>query len=120
MLVPDENPQSELKRLCREQLKTLQDEIYGGLSASERAEYNRKANRIHQLQIELQAATASDLIDLIEAERRREWNKTAETDTPQSSARQPYRSRENESADASTGSKTDRKANPDARGKLSN
>ena len=108
VFVPNENPQSELKRLLREQLKTLQDEVYGGLLAGERAEYNSKANRIHQLQIELQATAASDLIA---EERRRDWNKTSETDTPQSSARQPYRSREKESADTFTGSKTDRKGN---------
>jgi len=91
----DENPHSELARLRREQIKTRQDEVFGGLSHAERAEYNRKAKRIHELEIELQASVVTELHsqpDLIAAEQRHEWNKNSETDTPQSSGRQPYRS----------------------------
>ena len=48
----EEKRQSELKRLRAEQYKTLQDEVYGGLSPAEQAEYNRKSDRIHELERE--------------------------------------------------------------------
>jgi hypothetical protein len=51
--------QSELKRLRAEQYKTLQDEVYGGLSRSEQAEYNRKSDRIHELEREIQASVVA-------------------------------------------------------------
>jgi hypothetical protein len=46
-----ENPESELTRLRKEQNKTQQDEVFGGLSPAERAEYNGKAKRINELEI---------------------------------------------------------------------
>ncbi|HWO37577.1 MAG TPA: hypothetical protein VNO32_53045 [Candidatus Acidoferrum sp.] len=52
-----EQPESELKRLRKEQHKTRQDEIFGALSTVEEAEYNRKARRVHELERELQAST---------------------------------------------------------------
>jgi hypothetical protein len=44
-----EKPESELARLTQEQRKAGQDEIFGGFSAAERAEYDRKAGRINAL-----------------------------------------------------------------------
>src|SRR5438105_6867707 len=43
-------PENELLRLRREQSKTRQDKIFGGLSHAERAVYNTKQNRIHELE----------------------------------------------------------------------
>jgi len=48
--VAKEQPESELKRLRNEQSKARQDEVFGGLSHAERAEYNGKAERIHELE----------------------------------------------------------------------
>jgi hypothetical protein len=49
-----EKRESELKRLRAEQYKTLQDEVFGGLSPAEQAEYNRKSERIHELESKIQ------------------------------------------------------------------
>lgn len=46
-------PEDELIRLRREQSRTRQDEVFGGLSAAERAAYDAKENRIHQLERDL-------------------------------------------------------------------
>jgi hypothetical protein len=54
-----ENPQSELARLEKEQHKAKQDEVFGGFSAAERAEYNRNSERIHALEIEFTANRAA-------------------------------------------------------------
>jgi len=43
-------PENELIRLRREQSKTRQDEVFGGLSPAERAVYDTKENRIHELE----------------------------------------------------------------------
>jgi hypothetical protein len=51
-LVKDENPNSELARLRTEQYKTRQDEVFGSLSHAERAEYDSREDRIHDLEIE--------------------------------------------------------------------
>jgi hypothetical protein len=48
-----EKPQSELARLRAEQNKALEDEVFGGLSRAERAEYNGKTKRINELEIAL-------------------------------------------------------------------
>jgi hypothetical protein len=45
-----ESPHSELMRLLREQLRARQNEIYGGLSRAEQAEYNTRAQRIRELE----------------------------------------------------------------------
>jgi hypothetical protein len=45
----DENPHSELMRLQKAQSKARQDEVFGGLSHAEQAEYNSRARRIHEL-----------------------------------------------------------------------
>ena len=41
----DENPRSELIRLRKAQRKAEQDEIYGGFSKGERAEYDDRGKR---------------------------------------------------------------------------
>jgi hypothetical protein len=51
-LVKAGNPKSELARLRTEQYKTRQDEVFGGLSHAERAEYDSRKERIHDLEIE--------------------------------------------------------------------
>ena len=45
----DETPHDELMRLLKAQLKTRQDEIYCGLSQTEKTEYDRRAERIREL-----------------------------------------------------------------------
>jgi len=45
-----ETLQSELARLQKEQAKTRQDEVFGGLSPAERSAYDRKQSRIHELE----------------------------------------------------------------------
>ena len=54
-----EKPESELKRLRVEQKKAQQDEVFGGLSLSERKEYDRRTKRINQLEIEIQASAVA-------------------------------------------------------------
>jgi hypothetical protein len=46
----EDNLQFELTRLRKEQRKTRHDEVFGGLSPEELAEYNGKADRIHELE----------------------------------------------------------------------
>ncbi len=48
--VEHEPAQSELSRLRKEQAKTLRDEVFGGLSSTERVAYNRKQDRIRELE----------------------------------------------------------------------
>jgi hypothetical protein len=50
-----EKLQSELTRLRSEQEKTRWDEVFGGLSPAERAEYDTRAARIHKLESEIRA-----------------------------------------------------------------
>ncbi|MGA8622231.1 MAG: hypothetical protein WB660_27385 [Candidatus Sulfotelmatobacter sp.] len=100
-----ENPQSELSRLRKEQSKARQDEVFGGLSPAERAEYNEKAKRIDELKIELRASAAANSSKRgTKAEHKGQWNKESETDTLQSEAHQPYRSREKAPIDDDTNS----------------
>jgi hypothetical protein len=106
-----ENPESELARLLQEQRKARQDEIFGGFSQAERAEYNRKAGRINVLEREIQAsAPVGQKRQTAEAEQKRQWNENPETDTHKSAAHQPYRSREKDSSDSQERSKTGKKA----------
>jgi hypothetical protein len=49
----DETPESELARLLREQSKMREDEVFIGQSPAERAEYEVKADRIHELESDL-------------------------------------------------------------------
>jgi len=100
--VAKEKPESELKRLRTEQEKTRQDEVFGGLSPAERVAYDKKTKRINELVIELAAiAHARKSTQREKADQVRQWNREPETDTPQRDARQPYRSREQGSADCS-------------------
>jgi hypothetical protein len=55
-VVPEEKPETELKRLRREQNKSRQDEIFGGFSPTERAEFEARAKRIHTLEKEIQTS----------------------------------------------------------------
>jgi hypothetical protein len=112
--VAEENPKSELARLRKQQHKTRQNEVYGGLSQDERAEYDNTTKRIDELTKQLEAIASSDKA---QAEQRREWNKGSETDAPQSEARQPHRPREQDSTKAFTDSlktvRTKKKPNPE-------
>jgi hypothetical protein len=47
--VAEENPKAELARLLRQQRQARQDEVFGGLSHTEQAEYDSRAKRIHEL-----------------------------------------------------------------------
>lgn len=48
--------QAELKRLIAERRKMLQNEVFGGLSAEERLEYQRNVDQIHELLSDSQAS----------------------------------------------------------------
>lgn len=92
----------ELKKLRAEQAKIRRNEVFGGLTPAERADYNHKSHRIHELETEIYAnfvATTSS--EAAKAEQRLSWNKQSETDTPRDEAHQPYRSREEGSANSS-------------------
>jgi hypothetical protein len=90
--------QSELTRLRKQQAKARQDEVFGGFSRAERAEYDARANRIHDVETELELYTKpaerGSSSDILAVGHRREREKKSETDTPQSKAHPPYRSRE--------------------------
>lgn len=105
----EEYPEFELKRLQAEQSKTRRDEVFGGLSLAERAEYNRKTKRIDQLIRDIAAnAAANQRLRSTKLEQERQWSKDAETDTHQDEARQSYRSRETSYTEASAASKRKR------------
>jgi hypothetical protein len=71
----EEKPQFELTRLRKEQNKARQDEVFGGLSPAERAEYNGKAERIHELESNFPAsAVAKKSLQSAKAEQNRQWN----------------------------------------------
>ena len=93
-----ETPQVEIMRLLHEQIQSREDEIFGGLSFAERAEYNLKSARTNQLEILLQAEAAAQSSSAPDkSDKRRnsiEWTAKPEEDIPQEDARQPYRSRE--------------------------
>lgn len=55
-----ETPVFELNRLRMELSKIRQDEVFGGLSPAEQAEYNRKAERIHELMGTSHVSTTSE------------------------------------------------------------
>jgi hypothetical protein len=46
-------PQLELERLRKQQVKTRADEVFGGLSLPERAAYDRRRDRIIELERDL-------------------------------------------------------------------
>ena len=86
----------------KQQAKARQAEVFGGLSRAERAEYDARANRIHDVETELELHTRpaepGSSSDRLAAAQRRECEKKSATDTPQSETHQPYRSRERSSA----------------------
>jgi hypothetical protein len=94
-----ETPRAEVLRLLKELRKTRQDEIFGGLSLSERADYDRKANRVSELELLLETPSLS-LFTEPDSNSEAAWDKVSETDAPQSLARQPYRDREKDSRDS--------------------
>jgi hypothetical protein len=96
-MLADEHPKSELARLHKQQYKTQRDQVYGGLSQAERAEYDRTTKRIDKLKKQLETIASSEEA---QAEQGCEWNKKPETDTPQSEGRQPYRTREQDPPNA--------------------
>jgi hypothetical protein len=112
--VAEENIHSELVRLRRLQSDARYSEIFGGFSRAERYEYEARAKRIRDLEVEFQLGEVAAHSGVsAAAEQRREWNKTSETDTPQNEARQSYRNREMESSNAFTDSlKTGRRNQP--------
>jgi len=48
-----ETAEAELARLRKEQIKTRQDQIFGGLSSEEWSAYEQKENRIRELEFQL-------------------------------------------------------------------
>ncbi len=44
-----ETEEAELSRLRREQSRTRQDEVFGGLTSDERAAYDKKEKRLQEL-----------------------------------------------------------------------
>ena len=108
-----ETPQAEVLRLLKELRKTRHDEIFGGLSISERAEYDKKANRISELALLLETTSLS-FFSKPDSKNSGAWVKMSETDSPQSLARQPYRSREKDSRDSEA--QSDSRENPPPKG----
>jgi hypothetical protein len=101
--MPKEKPELELNRLRAELCRTRQEEVFGGLSPSELAEYNQKSERINKLAGEIhRVAIFEKSSGAAQIEQQRQWDKDPETDTPQAEAHQPYRSREKASKDSST------------------
>jgi hypothetical protein len=98
--VAEENPKSELTRLLKQQRQARQDEVFGGLSDAEQAEYDSRTRRIRELDSQQTVTSADEAA----AEQRREQNKKSETDTPQSEARQTDHTREQDSTNALTDS----------------
>ena len=49
----DESPEAEMLRLRREQAKARRDEIFGGLTPEERAAYEVRRKRLHDLELQL-------------------------------------------------------------------
>jgi hypothetical protein len=106
-----ETPRAEVLRLIKELRKTRQDEIFGGLSLSERADYDKKANRISELELLFLSFFSEP-----DSNNSAAWDKMSETDSPQSLARQPYRSREKDSHDSQA--QSDSRENPTPKGAI--
>jgi hypothetical protein len=107
-----ESPQAEVLRLLKELNKARDDEIFGGLSAAERADYNRKAARIGTI-FHSRFAEA-------DARQSDAWDQTSERDTPQSKARKPYRDREREKDARDSQKESRRQKNTAADGGVTN
>ena len=83
-------------RLLKELHKARQDEIFGGLSLSERDECDKKLNRISELEI-LSGTTSLSLFSEHDPNTSHAWDTVSETQT---FARQLYRDREKDSRDS--------------------
>ena len=93
--------EKELARLRKEQSKASRDEIFGGFTTGERAAYEARGRRIHALEAEIvESRNKESEVQTRAVKQRTEWNRQSEPDTPQSQARQPYRSRESNSSKA--------------------
>lgn len=104
-LSKNETSEKELTRLREEQRKVRRAEIFGGFTTGERAALEARNSRIHDLESETSESRKKESEEHIKAAKQRhEWNKQSETDTSQSAARQPYRSREQDSSKAFTDS----------------
>ena len=57
-----EKSQAELTMLQKEHRKAHQDEVFGGLSKTELAAFNRRAERIHVLERELHTSAVAEKI----------------------------------------------------------
>jgi hypothetical protein len=55
-----EKPEVELTRLRQEQITTREDEVFGGLSKAEWAEYDGKTERISELESKIQAIAVAE------------------------------------------------------------
>jgi hypothetical protein len=69
-VMKSETPKLELKRLRRQQAQTRADEVFGGLSSAERADYDVKQDRIHELQDDL-----SEVNEQPQRDRDVSWNR---------------------------------------------
>ena len=58
-----EAPQLELEHLRRQQAQVRADEVFGGLSPTERTAYDRRRDRILELERDLSDPEASELVD---------------------------------------------------------
>jgi hypothetical protein len=74
----DETSSVELARLREQQHSIRQNEVYGGLSKVERADYDARAKRIYELIKQIEAIASPSRA---QAEQRCEWNKLSESDT---------------------------------------
>ncbi len=111
-----ETSNAELLRLFKEQTKALEDEVFGGMSLSERNEYYGRTKRINELEIELAGVeVAKKTSQSAKADHKVQWSKQAETDTPQAEAHQPYRNRERDSLPPQKSAKRPNKTHPKRR-----
>jgi hypothetical protein len=55
----DEIPRAELARLRERQHNIRQNEVYGGLSRAERADYDARAKRIYELTKQIETIASS-------------------------------------------------------------
>jgi hypothetical protein len=68
--VKSETPKLELERLRRQQAKSRTDEVFGGFSSAERADYDVRQDRIHKLEDDL-----SEVNEQPQRERDVSWNR---------------------------------------------
>lgn len=106
-----ETPQVEVLRLLRELHKIRQDEIFGGLSLSERHEYDRKADRISELELLLETTSLSVFSEPAPG-KSDAWDKMPETEAPQFLDRGRSRDREKASSNPQAESEITEKPGP--------